>query len=221
MRKHFALFAVLGLLAAGIANAQNTVTLGASVTTGDGTLTTDVTWSTNPPLTTGTPCTATGSPQWAGMKAGSGSQSITIATSGTLNLALTCRFPGDSIVTFTWTNATVNTDNSAYTNPKAVRLVYTFDDTLALTLPTQPCGGAVVCVDVPDAIGSRPTVKTVTGITQTGTLRALAKHVNQNDATSAASNAASKMFSGSVDVTQTVVLTVNPLPAAPTGFGAS
>lgn len=214
MRTLFALFALL-LIAPAIA--QNTVTLGASVTTGNGTLTTDVTWSTSPPLTVGTPCTATGSAQWAGMKAGSGTQSITIATSGTLSLALTCRFAGDSIVTFTWTNATQNTDATPYTNPKAVRLMYTF--TPLGPTAAWACGAdGVVCVDVPDAVGSRPTMRTVTGISATGSMSAVARHVNQTDGMSAPSNTAMKLFQGNVDVTQSVSLTVNPLPGAPSNF---
>jgi hypothetical protein len=120
--------------------AQNTVTLTPSVTQGNGSITTDVSWSTNPPLTTGTPCTASGHPSWTGAKAGSGGPvSITIATSGTLNLGLTCAFPGASIIEFSWTNATQNTDSTPYTNRGITRLRYTFNATLPVA-PTNFAG---------------------------------------------------------------------------------
>jgi hypothetical protein len=218
----YALLALLAL-AAGPALAQNTVTLGASVTSGNGSITTDVSWSTNPPLTTGTPCTATGHPSWAGAKAGSGTQTITIATSGTLQLQLTCTFPGDSIVTFTWTPATQNTDGSAYAQAQRgiTRIRHTFNPTLSTTAPLPTCNsGGVTCVDLSDMTATRPSMHTVTGVSQTGTLRGYATHVNASGAESAASNAATKAFSGTVPVTQSVAITVNPVPGAPATFGA-
>lgn len=191
------------------ASAQSTVTLGASVTTGDGTLTTDVSWATNPPLTVGTPCQASGHTAWAGAKAGSGTQRITIATSGMLNLQLTCTFQGDSIVTVVWTNPTQNTDNSAYTNPKDVRLKHTF----AAALTAGPnCAAGETCIDVPQT-PAPATMRTITGITQIGTWRVIAYARNALDIFSTSgSNVATKAFTGSFPVSQSVAITVNPVP---------
>lgn len=211
----FALLAVgYGLSALG----QNTVTLGASVTSGNGSITTDVTWSTNPPLTTGTPCVASGHTSWTGNKAGSGSQTITIAQSGTLPLSLTCTFPGQSIVEFSWTPATTNTDSSVYSNRGLTRIRHTFNATLPVS-PLPACNaGGVTCVDMDDSGTTRPTMRTVTGITVTGTMRAFATHVNAAGVESGASNAATKAFTGAVPVTQSVSITVNPVPNAPGSF---
>lgn len=210
---------LLALLYCIPALAQNTVTLGASVTSGNGSLTTDITWSTNPPLTVGTPCVASGHTMWSGNKAGSGSQTITIAQSGTLPLSLTCTFPGQSIVEFSWTPATTNTDSSVYSNRGLTRIRHTFNATLPVTVPLPACNtGGVTCVDMDDSGTTRPTMRTVTGITQTGTLRAYATHLNANGVESAASNAVAKTFTGAVPVTQSVSITVNPVPNAPSNF---
>lgn len=208
-------WALVAFLLAAHAEAQNTVTLGASVTSGNGSITTDITWSTNPPLTTGTPCVASGHPSWAGNKAGSGTQTITIATSGTLPLSIICTFPGDSIMTATWVNATTNTDSTPYTNRATTRLYWTFNATLP-TNPLPACNtGGVNCVNLDDSGASRPTMRTITGITQTGTARVVATHINSLGGESAASNGATKVFQGNVPVTQSVSITVNPLPGAP------
>lgn len=213
--KRFAV--LLSLLAALPAFAQNTVTLGASATSGNGSITTDVTWSTSPALTTGTPCTASGHSSWTGPKAGSGTQTITISTSGTLQLQLVCTFPGDSIVTFQWTNPTQNTDGSAYTNAKAIRIKYTFNPTLSAAF--NPVAGETA-VDVPSTNAVPATMRTVTGITQTGTLRASAYAVNAVDMFSAPSAVVTKVFTGTVPVTQSVSITVNPVPGPPTNLTA-
>lgn len=215
-RHRLSLIAAVCLLAsAAPALAQNTVTLTPSVTQGNGSITTDLTWSTNPALTTGTPCVASGHPSWTGPKAGSGSQTgIVISTSGTLNLVLTCTFPGDSIVTFTWTPPTQNTDGTNYANPKDVRIKYTFNATLT---PGPSCGTGETCVDVPVP----QVMRTVTGISSTGTLRAAGFARNLLDVFSDASNVATKSFQGNVPVTQSVAITVNPKPQPLTGFGAN
>jgi len=205
------------LLSPLLAQAQNTVTLGASVTSGNGSLSTVLTWATNPVIPTGTPCTASGDPGFTGPKPDHGTTTILISQSGTFTPSITCTFSGDSIVTFSWTPATKNTDNSNYTNPQNVRIKYIFAPTLD---PNPTCIAGETCVDVPDPIALRPTMRTVTGIVQTGTLRAEAFHQNTNNAYSVPSNAATKVFTGSVPVTQSVTLTVNPLPGPPSAFGA-
>jgi hypothetical protein len=202
-------------------DAQNTITMTPSITSGDGQLTIDMSWSTNPPLTTGTPCTASAVPatqQWTGAKAGAGSVTAIGPFTADQRLALQCGFPGDSIVTFTWTPATTNTNGSAYTNRALTRIRHTFNATLP-TNPLPACNtGGVSCVEIDDSTPTRPTMRTVTGITQTGTMRAVATHVNTNGAESAASSAATKAFQGSVTVTQQVDLIVRSVPNVVTGF---
>lgn len=221
MKRYIAILAALAAAIALPAIAQNAVNVTPSVTQGDGTITTVISWSTTPALTSGTPCTASGHPQWTGPKAGSGTNPpITISTSGTLPISLTCNFPGDSIVTYTWTPSTTNTDGSAYTNRNLTRIRHTLNPTLA-TNPLPACNaGGVQCFDLNDAGATRPTMHTVTGITGVATARGFATHVNSNGVESVASNVGTKSFTGSVPVTTTVNITVNPVAAPPTGFGA-
>lgn len=206
------LFALAAALAALPVCAQNTITLTPSVTSGAGTITTELSWSTNPPLPTGTPCTASGHPDWTGPKPGSGTQTITIDTSGTFTIGLECTFGGDSIIEYRWDPPTQNTDGTPYTNRRIVRIKHTF----AAALTAGPdCGAGETCTDVDDSGPSRPTMRTVTGITQTGELRARAFAQNAALVWSDPSNAVMKMFTGSVVVTQSALITVNPKPGAP------
>lgn len=207
------------LLAAACAAAQSTVTMTPSVTAGDGTLVTSVSWSTSPPLTTGTPCLASSVPstaQWSGAKAGSGSQAGMTFTADQ-RLTLACTFPGDSIVTFTWTNPATNTNGTPYTNPSLVRLKYTFGPSLTSNPLVAATGETHVDVAQTPAPAS---ARTVTGVSQTGTLQAVAYAQNTNNAFSAASNLATKVFQGSVTVTQQVDLIVRAVPNAVSGLGA-
>jgi hypothetical protein len=213
MKRYLIVLAALAAALAAPVWAQNTIDFDVSTSTGNGQVTTTATWSTTPAAQS---CDATGAPEWAGTKAASGTQDLTLTASVTLNLR--CTWPGTSIVEYSWTNATQNTDGSPYTDPKFVRIKQTFDAAAALTLPTIACGGVVACFDRPDAIGARPTMHTVTGITQIGTLRAAAFHVNQLDAQSGPSNAVSKVFTGLVTVTESIGITVNAVPGAPSGF---
>jgi hypothetical protein len=192
--------------------AQNSVTLTPSVTSGDGSITTSLTWSTNPPLTGASPCTASGHPSWTGPRAGSGGPvSITISTSGTLSLNLACTFPGDSLLQVSWTNPTTNTDGTPYSNPDIVRLKWTFNPTLTTNPQTAAAGEFHVDVSQPASM------RTITGISQTGTARVSAFARNTLGVFSDPSNAATKVFTGNVTVTEMVSITVNPKPAAPTG----
>lgn len=201
------------------ADAQpNTVTLTPSVTQGDGQITTQLTWSTSPALSGAAPCTASGHPDWSGPKAGAGGPvAITIATSGTLPLTLTCQFGGDSLAEMRWTPATENTDGSAYTNRGVTRIKYTFAASL-ISGPDCAPGGVEVCATLDDRGSQRPSVHTFTGITQTGAMRARAWHQSSTGVWSDNSNVVTKTFTGSVAVTQSVSITVNPKPAPPGGL---
>jgi hypothetical protein len=218
-----ALLCLLYLFFAPSAEAQNRIVLTPTVTSGNGELTTAISWETLPPAPGETPCTATGLPEWAGPKAASGMQTLTFSTSATLNLS--CSWNGDSIVTYTWTNPTKNTDGSDYTDPKLVRIKHTFDTPAQrsdVQLAGAQCGSTptVLCTDVPQTPAPQ-TMRTVTGITQTGTLRALAIAINQRDVFSEASGVATKVFTGLVTVAESVGITVNPKPEPISSFDAT
>jgi hypothetical protein len=205
----------LALLVPLVAHSQNTLTFSASTTTGDGSVVPALTWSTSPAAAS---CTASGAPNWTGTKAASGTQTLpAITSSATYNLD--CTWPGDSIVTFSWTNPTTNTDGSAYTDAKSVRIQYTFGATAPAAISgTAPCTATSTpaCAEV-----SMPaSMRTVTGISQTGTLRGVAQACNQRDQCSVVSNAATKTFTGNVTVNRSVGITVNPVPGPVTAFGA-
>lgn len=203
--------AILLLATAAPALAQNTLTF--SMTTSVNVanqVEPRLDWSTSPPAVS---CAATG--DWSGTKAPNGTEQ----QAGTLtskSYTLQCSWPGDSIATFTWVPATQNTNSTPYTDPVTTRIKYTF----GATAPTafDPCTAPIVCVDVPDTTTPRPSMKTVTGITNIGTLKAIALHINSQSAQSVASNATSKVFTGNVGVTQNVVLN---FPGAPSTFGVN
>lgn len=209
---HRILFAlVLAALTPLAALAQNTVSFTMSTEiNGAGQVEPRLSWSTTP---TATSCTASG--DWSGTKAPSGEEQQA-GTTTSKSYSIQCSWPGNSIVTFSWTNASLNTDGSSYTNQGITRIKYRF----AATAPTanDACAAPIVCVDVDDTVTPRPTMRTVTGITEVGTLRAISQHISAQGVPSPASNVASKQFQGNVSVTQTVTLT---FPAAPTGFDAT
>lgn len=193
--------------------AQMTLTFSAATITGDGEVVPELTWSTSPPAQS---CAASGAPNWTGTKAAAGTETLApITSSATYNLE--CTWPGDSIVTFTWTNPTENTDGSAYTDAKLVRIKYTFNP--QLTTNPSVAGAGEFHVDVPQT-PTPATMRTVTGITQTGTLRGAAYAQNMRDVFSAASNAATKVFTGLVTVNRSVGIVVNPVPSPITNFEA-
>lgn len=201
-------YLLLSILLTSQALAQNTITFSTSTTTGDASVTPVLTWSTSPAAQS---CTASGASNWAGAKAASGTQTLPAITSdATYNLA--CVWPGDSIATFSWVNPTQNSNGSAYTDPKNIRIKYTFNPSLTAGVN---CSSSEVCIDVPQT-PTPTTIRTVTGISQTGTLRARFFAQNQRDVFSGESNVATKVFTGNVTVNRSVGITVNPVPNAPT-----
>ena len=199
------------------AHGQMPVTMTPSVTAGDGTLVTNLSWSTNPPLSTGTPCTASSVPNttmWTGAKAGSGSVNGLTFTADQ-RLSLVCTFPGDSIVTYTWNAPTQNTNGTPLTDLSGFRIKQTFN--AALTTNPQVAATGETHIDV----AASQTMRTVTGISQTGTMlgHMYAKAGSApNERWSAPSNGAMKMFTGNVQVTQQVDLIVRSVPNVVTGF---
>lgn len=220
LRRLYMLCAVAGFALGfgGFAYAQNTVTLTPSLTSGDGTLTIPtMTWATNPPLTTGTPCTASATPatsQWTGAKAGSGSVSNLGPFTADQRFTLACGFPGDSIVTYSWTPPTTNTNGTPLTDLASYRIKQTFNATLTADPLVAAAGETHVDVTAPASM------RTVTGISQTGTLRGSIFARNALGNFSAPSNVATKVFTGTVTVTQQVDVIVRSVPNVVTGFTA-
>lgn len=180
------------------ANAQTTptITFTAQTTTGAGKVTPILTWSTAP---AGATCVASG--DWTGTKAASGSQTLAdITKSSTYNLA--CTWPAESTAVLTWTAPTLNTDGSAYTDPKGFGVFWGTSAT-ALT-STQ--------------VLNDPSLRTytVTGLTA-GTWYFAMTAINQANVSSAMTNVASKVLTTST-TTKTVGIVVNPMPNPPSGL---
>jgi len=187
------------------AEAANTLTFGASVTSGDGSLTPVLTWSA--PGASG--CTASGHASWTGAKPASGSATLpTITASGTYQLALSCTWAADAQTKLTWVNPTKNTDGSAFTDPKLIRIRW---GSTATTMNQV--------TDVPAVSGVLPTTYTYTGLPAGERFYAVFA-VNQRDVESAPSNTVSKVTTGSASKTETVPITINPVPDKATGLTA-
>lgn len=135
--KVVAIAALVAMGAAYAPRADAAVTFTPSVTTANGKLDTVLTWSA--PGATG--CTASGHPSWTGAKPitspAGGFPLPTITTSGTYTLTLACAFAGNTSTTVRWTNPTTNVDGTALTNLQGVRINWgktpTTMDTVKLT----------------------------------------------------------------------------------------
>lgn len=192
------LIATILMIFAAAANATTTFT--SSVTTANGQLTTVLNWSS-----TQSQCTASGSPDWMGPVASTGSLSLpTISLSGTYTLTLTCTTPQGA--TLTWTNPTLNTDGTPYNNPAGVRIVYGTD-------PQNPS-------EIADVANPTATTTTVNGLAA-GTWYFRIKAYNTQNVESALSNQASKVVPAAATDTESVTLTVNPIPQVPTNLTAN
>lgn len=162
------------------------------------------TWST-------TPAASSCETSWSGTVGASGSETLpAIRTSGTYSI--TCDFPGDSIATLNWLNPTENTDATPYTNPGVTRLVWSTDGLADFDCLAPMSSG--------DAFIDRPgdqTMHTITGLAP-GTWEFTAYAVNTLGLCSGPSNVASKMITGSMQLSDSVTISV---PAPVSGLGAT
>jgi hypothetical protein len=190
---------LIAIIMVKVAHAQTVgqITFTAQTTTGNGSVTPVLTWATTPAATN---CTASGS--WTGTKTASGTQTLAAITqSATYNL--TCTWPNDTVVV-SWTPATKNTDNTTYSDPKAVRVYWgTQANPLASTRD----------VAVP------ATSTTVTGLTP-NTYVFSATSVNQLNVESAQSTPTTVAISNAT-ATKAIGITVNPIPMPPTNLAAT
>lgn len=193
-RRLFGLLAVLLWLPA---FAQNTITFTAETTTGVETVTPVLTWSTTPAANS---CLASGS--WSGEKGAAGTETFPPITKGaTYNL--TCTW-FDGAATLSWEAPTENTDGSPLT------------DLAGYTLYWGTTSG-----DYPNSVAiDNPNVTTyVVEPLSAGIWYFVVTALNEVGVESDFSNEAQKVVSDSFEQ-ESVGITVNPKPNAPTGLNA-
>lgn len=179
----------------GQAHAQ-TLNFAAATSTGTESVVPDLTWSTTPAAAS---CTASGAGNWTGSKSASGTATLPAITVGA-TYVLECTWSSDTQAALSWTLPTTNTDGTPYTNPKDLLLRYRYGTSgafteLAITPPTT-------------------TTRTVTGLTQAGTVEFFVFARNSQDTLSVASNRATKVMPGAAaPVSRSVAITVNPRPS--------
>ena len=175
--------------------AQAATTLTPSVTSANGELTTTLTWESTLPS-----CVAAGHPAWNGPKPSSGTLQLpTITLSGTYQLTLSCSSPADLTARVKWTLPTKNTDGSAYTNPGGVLIEY---GRAAATLTQN--------VRVTDTAATAHTIADLA----LGQWFFAVTAINSNGVQAVRSNTVSKTMREGSSETESVSLTVNPIPGA-------
>lgn len=186
---------IIALLFSVVPIAHADTTFGASATTANGELTTTLTWES-----TLASCEGSGHPAWDGPKATSGTHELpTIALSGTYTLTLTCSSPEDRTATLRWRNPTENTDGTPYTNPAGTKIFYGRAD-----------GELSNTISVMDPAATTYTIEDLAPGEWLFAVRA----VNTYGVESALSSVKSKVTREGSTESESVTLTVNPVPAA-------
>jgi hypothetical protein len=188
---------LVGLLALAAVPAFAATTFNASVTSADGQLLTTLTWNSDRAA-----CVASGHEAWTGPKPSSGSLQLpAITLSGTYSLTLSCSTPADRDATVSWVNPTTNTDGSPLTDLSGVRVYFGQGATLT-------------------EFRFVPAPATQTRFEQLadGTWRFAATALNSRNVESERSGEVSKVITGEVADAESVTLTVNPVPMAPSGL---
>lgn len=190
-------FLVILALFSPLANAATT--FDASVTAANGELTTTLTWES-----TQSQCVGSGHPAWDGPKEASGTLQLpTITLSGTYTLTLECSTPADRTARISWTNPTTNTDGTPLTNLAGIRIHYGRSaDVLSSTVDVTPAGRTTYTIED----------------LALGEWFFAARAYNSAGAESALSNTVSKTITEGTSESDTVTLTVNPIPNGVTGF---
>lgn len=175
-----------------------TTTFTSTVTNANGTLTTTLAWNSDRAS-----CVASGHPSWTGTKAKTGTQTLpAITMSGTYTLSLACSSPADDRATLTWTPPTTNTDGSPLNNLASYKVYWG----TGLTGTTWPNSAPV---------SSPSATSFVVQPLTPGPYRFVVTAINATGVESMFSNIATKTVTGAVTDTETVTLTVNPVPNAP------
>ena len=178
-------------------SAQNIISFTAEVTSGVETVVPVLTWDTTP---LADDCTASG--DWSGSKGPAGTETLPAITMGaTYNLQ--CDWL-DVTATLSWTAPTQNTDGTPYTDPKGFRIYYGM---------TQ--GGPYDnIVDIQDPNVTAHVVSPLVS----GVWFFVSTAYNLNDVESDFSNEAMKIL-GLSGETESIGITVNPKPSAPSSLG--
>lgn len=204
MKTHYrtaavALIAFLG--AAAIASAAEpapSINFSSSVTNADGTLSTNLTWSTSPAATS---CEASGHPVWTGAKEPVGVAELPpITTSGTYTLTLACTWKADASARLTWEAPTQYTDGTPIP-PEALGPYRVFQGTAPDSL--QGVEEVAGLSTVREGLAPGTHYFAVAAVTTTGVQSEL-------------SAVGSKVIAEGASRTQSVTITVNPKPSAPT-----
>lgn len=188
------LLAVL-LCPAVFAQTAGTITFTANTTSANGSVVPVLTWSTAPAATS---CTASG--DWTGTKAAAGTATLAAITASK-TYSLSCSWgSGTSSLTLKWVAPTQNTDGSPLTDLKFYSVYYGQDvNSLTLNKTVGPTLTSVVLDNLAP-----------------GTWYATLRAVNQYDIASSRSAVVSKAVTGSGSATESISITVRPVPKAPT-----
>lgn len=176
------------------AQAAATLTFTATPTSGASPLTVRLDWAATGVST----CTATGG--WSGVKAISGTQTLTGVLANT-TYGLTCS-ASNATATLTWSAPTTNTDGTALTNLTNYRIF-------------ASSSSAGVATATPVTIAAPASTYTVAGLAP-GVMYFGVKAVNSAGAESVLSNIASKTLVAET-VSRSVDVTVTKVPSPPTG----
>lgn len=178
--------------------AEAATTFDASVTSANGELSTALTWSSDMQA-----CVASGHPAWTGAKPSSGTLTLpTITMSGTYTLTIVCETPGTSTAVLTWTLPTTNTDGSPLTNLAGTRLAW---------------GNAANALSFSHTVEGFATTHTIEGLAP-GSWFFGAKAYNSAGVESSLSSLVSKITTAGSNESDSVTLTVNPIPGEPTNL---
>jgi hypothetical protein len=190
------------------------MTFTASVSSANGSLSTTLTWS----APWAQSCTASGHTLWTGQKAASGTLALpAITLSGTYPLTLACVGPATAnTITLTWVAPTVNTDGSALAKcPSATSTGKCLAGFRVYRATNSRLEGAEMTpVNNPNAL------TWVTGALPAATHYFGLEAVNGDGVPSPMSPIASATVAASTARTETITLTVNPVPGSPTGVQA-
>lgn len=173
----------------------------ASTTAANGKLDTTLTWTTVPVAGS---CVAAGTPAtWTGAKPPSGSFIVpTITKSGTYTPTLACQWPSVSTLELDWLAPTQNIDGTALTNLASYNIYWGAGN--------NPANWTAKVSAV-----AKTASFWVSGALAPGQWCGVVTTVNSNGAESDNSNIACKTISAVQNDTESVTLTVNPIPMAP------
>ena len=189
------------LLLAGAAHSQETVSFVADITQGNGVVSPTLTWSTSPPAFD---CMASG--DWSGSKGPSGSETIPdLVTSATF--VLECEWPRSRDVTLTWTPPTLMTDGTPADGK--IRDYSVYYGTMSEIYDQEVHGIPVA------PLNAEGQVEYVMQMPSAGSWYFVSTAWSTGGHESMYSNEATRVVGDDEIVTETVGITVNPVPLPP------